>query len=78
VNHIETRCRARRGWVWQAPAFLINGQREARERAILPLRRVGELEDIAMAIAFLLSGDAAHVTGSTLVVDDLRRAAPGG
>ncbi len=31
-----------------------------------------------MAIAFLLSGDAAYVTGSTLVVDGLRRAAPGG
>src|SRR3954453_14850315 len=49
--------------------FLITGEREREESAILPLRRVGEPEDIASAIAFLLSGDAAYVTGSTLVVD---------
>ena len=49
--------------------FLIQGEREAQEAAILPLKRVGEPEDIAKAIAFLLSSDAAYVTGSTLVVD---------
>jgi 3-oxoacyl-[acyl-carrier protein] reductase len=49
--------------------FLIQGEREAREAAILPLKRVGEPADIATAIAFLLSSDAAYVTGSTLVVD---------
>ena len=49
--------------------FLITGEREKQEASILPLRRVGESEDIAKAIAFLLSSDAAYVTGSTLVVD---------
>jgi 3-oxoacyl-[acyl-carrier protein] reductase len=49
--------------------FLITGEREKQEAAILPLKRVGEPEDIASAIAFLLSNDAAYVTGSTLVVD---------
>lgn len=34
-----------------------------------PLRRVGQPEDIAAAIAYLASDDAAWVTGSTLVVD---------
>jgi 3-oxoacyl-[acyl-carrier protein] reductase len=50
-------------------SFLITGERERQEAAILPLRRVGEPDDIAAAIAFLLSDDAAYVTGSTLVVD---------
>lgn len=49
--------------------FLLKGGRDEEEAAILPLRRVGEPEDIANAIAFLLSADAAYVTGSTLVVD---------
>jgi 3-oxoacyl-[acyl-carrier protein] reductase len=34
-----------------------------------PLGRIGEPEDIAAAAAFLLSNDAAWITGSTLVVD---------
>lgn len=49
--------------------FMIKGEREAMEAGILPLKRVGEPDDIASAIAFLLSDDAAYVTGSTLVVD---------
>jgi 3-oxoacyl-[acyl-carrier protein] reductase len=49
--------------------FVIKGEREHQEAAILPLRRIGEPEEIASAIAFLLSNDAAYVTGSTLVVD---------
>jgi NAD(P)-dependent dehydrogenase (short-subunit alcohol dehydrogenase family) len=34
-----------------------------------PLRRIGEPEDIAGPVAFLLSGDAAWMTGATIVVD---------
>jgi NAD(P)-dependent dehydrogenase (short-subunit alcohol dehydrogenase family) len=38
--------------------------------ATIPLGRVGRLEeDVGRAVAFLLSEDAAYVTGSTLMVD---------
>lgn len=58
------------GWI-RTPtnAFLLAGERERQEAGILPLRRIGEPEEIAKAIAFLLSDDASYVTGSTLVVD---------
>ncbi|WP_369362719.1 SDR family NAD(P)-dependent oxidoreductase [Streptomyces sp. CG4] len=38
-------------------------------RPLYPLGRVGEPEDIAAAVAFLASHDAAWITGTTLVVD---------
>ena len=34
-----------------------------------PLRRVGEPEDVAKAIAFIASNDASFVTGITLPID---------
>ncbi len=44
---------------------------EARERARrhVPLQRVAQPEQIASAVAFLVSDDASHVTGQTLTVD---------
>ncbi|MET7596790.1 MULTISPECIES: SDR family NAD(P)-dependent oxidoreductase [unclassified Streptomyces] len=38
-------------------------------RELYPLGRVGEPEDIAAAVAFLASADAAWITGTTLCVD---------
>ncbi|MFB7505656.1 SDR family NAD(P)-dependent oxidoreductase [Streptomyces broussonetiae] len=38
-------------------------------RTLYPLGRIGEPEDIAAAVAFLASRDAAWITGTTLVVD---------
>lgn len=38
-------------------------------RSLYPLGRVGEPEDIAAAVAFLASGDAAWITGTALTVD---------
>jgi NAD(P)-dependent dehydrogenase (short-subunit alcohol dehydrogenase family) len=35
----------------------------------MPLERVGTGEEIATAIAFLLSGDASYITGAHLAVD---------
>ena len=43
--------------------------RDAQEAAILPLQRVGRPDDIAGAVAFLLSEDASYITGSDLVID---------
>ena len=35
----------------------------------IPLKRLGSPEEIAGAVAFLCSGDASYMTGSTLVID---------
>lgn len=35
----------------------------------IPLRRVGQPEDVAAAVAFLASEDARHITGSALLID---------
>lgn len=44
---------------------------ELRGRAIeaIPLGRMGNPQDIAKAVAFLASADAAYITGQTLIVD---------
>ncbi len=49
-----------------APSFAANRDRYA---ARAPLRRIGQPEDVAGAAAFLLSDDAAWLTGQALVVD---------
>lgn len=42
---------------------------EARVREKVPLGRAGKPEDIAEAVVFLASAEAAYITGETLVVD---------
>jgi 3-oxoacyl-[acyl-carrier protein] reductase len=49
-------------------AALYDG-REEEAAAPYPLKRLGEPEDIGSAVAFLLSDDAAWITGHLLVVD---------
>ena len=48
-----------------------------RMRRLYPLGRVGEPEDIAAAVAFLASGDAAWITGHILPVDGGLLTGPG-
>ena len=43
--------------------------REAEVAAAYPLQRLGEPEDVGSAVAFLLSQEAAWITGQTLVLD---------
>jgi NAD(P)-dependent dehydrogenase (short-subunit alcohol dehydrogenase family) len=38
-------------------------------RKRIPLRRVGQPEDVARAVLFLASDDARHITGTTLLID---------
>ncbi len=42
---------------------------EAGAAAAYPLKRLGEPDDVAAAVAFLASGDAAWITGQTLTID---------
>ena len=43
--------------------------REEQVSATYPLKRLGEPQDVAGAVAYLLSSDAGWITGQTLVVD---------
>ncbi|GAB2979161.1 SDR family oxidoreductase [Nocardioides montaniterrae] len=49
-------------------AALYEGREEESSRAY-PLKRLGEPEDIGSVVAFLLSDDAAWMTGQTVLVD---------
>lgn len=50
--------------VWEAQAGGVE-----RMKPLYPLGRVGEPEDVAGAVAFLASADAAWITGHTLPVE---------
>ena len=52
-----------------AEAVYADEELHERRRSMVPLRRIGRPEDIGRAVAFLLSDDAAYVTGQTLIVD---------
>ncbi|WP_315095332.1 SDR family oxidoreductase [uncultured Cellulomonas sp.] len=57
---------------------LYEGDREAALAAVYPLGRIGEPEDVAGPVAFLLSDDAAWITGHTLTIDGGASAVPVG
>jgi NAD(P)-dependent dehydrogenase (short-subunit alcohol dehydrogenase family) len=62
VNTVAPATIRTRNWVGQAGGA-------DRFRPLYPLGRVGEPEDVAGAVAFLASSDAAWITGHTLPVD---------
>lgn len=51
-----------------APFYADEARKQARA-AQLPLRRIGEPEDIARAIVWLLGPDAAYITGQDILID---------
>ncbi len=56
--------------LFAASAAAVGGMDDMTRRAsTTPLRRAGTPEDIAGVVAFLLSGDAAYVTGEVVSVD---------
>ena len=48
---------------------LYAGDKEAALASVYPLGRIGEPQDVAGPVAFLLSDDAAWITGHTLTID---------
>jgi glucose 1-dehydrogenase len=48
---------------------LADPQQKAALLAEIPLSRIGQPDDIAAAVAWLASGDASYITGTTLFVD---------
>ena len=59
-----------------APGFIITAmtekltdQQKEQMASIIPMRRMGTAEDIARAVAFLLSEDASYITGQTISVN---------
>jgi 3-oxoacyl-[acyl-carrier protein] reductase len=57
------------GYVETEMTAVLNEDVKAKMLASIPLQRYGQAEDVAKAIAFLCSEDAAYITGQVLVVD---------
>lgn len=50
-------------------AVYADRERRAQREAQMPLRRIGQPEDIARAVGFLAGEESAYVTGTDLIVD---------
>ena len=57
------------GFVETAMTGILNDEQRTAMMSIIPLQRAGTEQDVAAAIAFLASDDAAYITGHTLDVN---------
>src|SRR5262249_54614573 len=57
--------------------ILANEALAAEFRRLIPMGRIARADEVASAVAFLASADAAYITGAMLPVDGGRRAATG-
>jgi 3-oxoacyl-[acyl-carrier protein] reductase len=57
------------GFIETAMTDKLNDEQRARIAAAIPMSRLGTPEDVAAAIAFLASAEAAYITGQTLHVN---------
>ena len=51
------------------PGFVDSYPVEEKTLATIPLGRIGRLEELAKAVAFLISDDASYITGQNLLMD---------
>jgi NAD(P)-dependent dehydrogenase (short-subunit alcohol dehydrogenase family) len=63
-NNIRVNCVSPGGIIDRQPPSFIE-----RYEHKVPMRRMGKPEEIAPAVAFLLSNDASYITGHNLMVD---------
>jgi len=68
------------GLIWTEAAAFLAPTEEARSeaRAMIPLNRIGEVEEIADVVQFLCSPASRYITGETIVVDGGSRLRSGG
>ena len=57
------------GYIRTAMTDKLTEEQRGKMLQLVPLARLGEVADVAAAVAFLASDDAAYVTGQVLVVD---------
>ena len=51
------------------PGFVDSYPVDEKTLATIPMNRIGRLEELAKAVAFLISDDASYITGQNLLVD---------
>lgn len=74
VQHAQDNIRSNSVHPGVMPAMLTSGRTadpvvRAKRMGVIPMRRPGEIEEVANAVLFLASDEASYITGSELLVD---------